>query len=130
MPRLISYLLFLLHSWTKLIVKWSLTYKWKARQMRLCENEDCVIMSLLRNGEVDRMCQYYKKSVKGSANIMHPNIWIQIDTLVCCSSTKTTYYLNQHININKKQTCHLHNPLRVTSKTVVKSVRLKWLQIK
>ena len=29
--------------------------------MRLCQN-DCVIMHLLRNGEADRMCQYYRKS--------------------------------------------------------------------
>ena len=32
--------------------------------MRLCENEDCVIMRLLRNREVDGMCQCHGKSFK------------------------------------------------------------------
>ena len=30
--------------------------------MRLCENEDCVIIRLSRNGEVDGMRQCYRKS--------------------------------------------------------------------
>ena len=29
--------------------------------MRLCENDDCVIMRLLRNGEIDGMRQCYRK---------------------------------------------------------------------
>ena len=33
-----------------------------ALKMRLCENEDCVIMRLLRNIEVDGMLQCYRKS--------------------------------------------------------------------
>ena len=38
--------------------------------MRQCSNGECVIMRLLRNGEVDGMHQCYRKSFKLSVDII------------------------------------------------------------
>ena len=47
--------------------------------MRLCENEDCVIMRLLQNGEVDGMRQCYGKSL---TYVMFPNMMRGLDEKV------------------------------------------------